>query len=114
MRARAEEASAGPWKRFGMAGVGGKDWEVVDERRVECDCGEPVALLGCATNDDAKYIASMHPVVALALADWLWEAANHEEIHGDLNCKSGCLHPTCRIADRATTLARTYLGAPDA
>lgn len=71
MRERAEAASVGPWKRFGMAGVAGKEWEIVDERRVECECGEPVALLGCATNQDAEHIASWHPAVALAVADWL-------------------------------------------
>ena len=110
MRERAEAASKGPWKRFGMAGVAGSEWEVVDERRVECDCGEPVALLGCATNADAEHIASWHPAVALAVADWLWETANLIEVHAGTECAEPCLHPTCRVIDRALAVARAYLG----
>ena len=58
----------------------------------------------------AEHIASWHPAVALAVADWLWEMANHEDIHGDINCKQGCLHPTCRVSASALTVARAYLG----
>lgn len=99
MRALAEAASAGPWKRFGMAGVAGRDWEVVDERRIECDgCNEPVALLGCATNDDAAYIAAMSPPVALAVADWLDETALRWE--------------WVEERELALTVARAYLHEP--
>ena len=99
MRTRAEGASAGPWKRFGMAGVAGADWEIVDERRVECDgCNEPVALLGCATNADALHIASWHPAVALAVADWLDACALVTEIAPD------------RHKGLALAVARAYLG----
>lgn len=76
LREVAEAATPGPWERFGMAGVAAPDWEIVDERRVECECGEPVALTGCATNADATYIATMAPPVALAMAMWLDETAS--------------------------------------
>lgn len=99
MRERAEAASAGPWKRYGMAGVAGHDWEIVDERRVECECGEPVALTGCATNADALHIASWHPAVALAVADWL-ESVSSDTYLGSIT------------RSKALAVARAYLGEP--
>ena len=85
LRERAEAATPGPWHLFGMAGVGAKDFEVVDERRVVCDgCEETVDRMGCYLREDATYIATMHPGVALALADWLDDqadrAAEHEAV----------------------------------
>ena len=105
MRERAEAASDGPWKRFGMAGVAGKDWEVVDERRVECECGEPVALLGCATNDDAEHIASWHPAVALAVADWLDAEADVDEVAREMGGRGHTEESQC------VAVARAYLGS---
>ena len=81
MRTRAEGASAGPWKRFGMAGVAGADWEI-----------------GCATNADALHIASWHPAVALAVADWLDACALVTEVAPD------------RHKGLALAVARAYLG----
>ena len=69
------------------------------------------AICHGSCEEEAEHIASWHPAVAVAVADWLWEAANHEEIHGDINCKAGCLHPTCRVADRALAVANAYLGS---
>lgn len=69
LRALEAAATPGPWKRYGMAGVAGPDWEIVDERRVECDCGEPVALTGCVTNADAAFIAAARNAVPALLAE---------------------------------------------
>jgi hypothetical protein len=114
MRERAEAASAGPWERFGMAGVAGKEWEIVDERRVECECGEPVALLGCATNQNAEHIASWHPAVALAVANWLdgvalFMEAKDDEEYFDLDGDPIAPEDTHAIGS-ALAVARAYLG----
>ena len=106
MRERAEGATAGPWKRFGMAGVAAPDWEIVDERRIECDdCGEPVALLGCVTNGDAEHIAALDPTVALAVADWL------DVVVADttLKCGSYTYPDAGNVPDHALAVARAYL-----
>ena len=103
MRERAEDATPGPWKRYGMAGVAAPDWEIVDERRVECDgCNEPVALTGCATNDDAEHVASWHPAVALEVAGFLDFAAAYADQP----------EPQSPTVQFACAIARAYLGRP--
>jgi hypothetical protein len=106
MRERAEVSSNGPWKRYGMAGVAGADWEIVEERRVECECGEAVALTGCATNADALHIASWHPAVALAVADWL-------DVAAEGGCCDDCMEDPQADPFRfaALAVADAYLGA---
>ena len=58
----------------------------------------------------AEHIAGFGPAVALAVADWLWETANLIEVHAGTECAEPCLHPTCRVIDRALAVARAYLG----
>lgn len=49
-------------------------WEPkASEQRAECDTA------------DADYIAAMHPLVGLALADWLDETARNAEPFGEIN-----------------------------
>lgn len=65
MRARAEAATPSPWQiRHG---------QYVTTNSI------PPALIGCDERPDAEHIASWHPAVALAVADWLdAEAASLE------------------------------------
>ena len=53
----------------------------------------------------AEHIASWHPAVALAVADWLDEVARQKEIGGVVDT---------RMSNRALAVARAYLGEPDA
>lgn len=62
----------------------------------------------------AEHIASWHPAVALAVADWLDTAGADLFAHGPLCCDDGCMEcddvlwmPHVR---RAIAVARAYLG----
>lgn len=69
----------------------------------------------CANITEARHIASWHPVVALAVADWLIDAADiHEpdgnpgkEPHSCTTCGWGW---PCDSAENALAVARAYLG----
>lgn len=68
-----------------------------------------------ASDEDRAHIASWHPAVALAVADWLEEAADHLDV--DLSDESLDICPTaregaeCSVVGQAVTVARAYLGA---
>lgn len=80
------------------------------------DWHTPADLVGMFEEEgDGDYIASWHPAVALAVADWLDAAGADLWAHGPLcECGSGChacdddaWQPHVR---RALAVARAYLG----
>lgn len=114
MRERAEAATPGPW-RFTDAETVADVWDgglvVVNPNRdpianvsdqwYESDPDEPAPV------DDARHIASWHPAVALAVADWLEHAAARAESkiqHG------GKESPVWSHERDALAVARAYLG----
>ena len=103
MRERAEAATEGPWTRGDIDRFAEGPF-TVDYADVEPN------VCGGIDPADAEHIASWHPAVALAVADWLWETANLIEVHAGTECAEPCLHPTCRVIDRALAVARAYLG----
>lgn len=95
MRERAEDArlACGDERWDGDAGL---SWN--DARGTVYMVGAgPVNVADAITEESALYIASWHPAVALAVADWL----EHEADHFDMD-------DTTR--SRALAVARTYLG----
>ena len=102
MRERAEAASPSPWSRHRFFWKVGSTRGLPDEYWVSIEDSEGV--LACmpeeasASKPNAEYIASWHPAVALAVADWLDLCAEH---HDELPCPA---------MDHAATVARAYLG----
>ena len=96
LRERAERVTPGPWEAF---------------RRGDADgpfgvCAETVGDLDQdvyygSGRADAIYIATMHPGVGLALADWLDTAANNAERNGWMAGYTEAMRGTSavRIAD---------------
>ena len=97
LRTLAEAATPGPWEAD-------LEFTTVDatpiRRRQQTQYRGAVASL--YTTADTEFIAAMHPGVALALADWLAQAAIH--------VKGGSLsgHP---MSDRAIAVARLINGS---
>jgi hypothetical protein len=81
LRERALLASQGPWES--------------DQRRmtVWADHGDCQVVRSDVDGPDADldYIATMHPGVGLALADWLDTAGADLWAHGPLCCAEGCM-----------------------
>ena len=115
MRERAEAATPGPWEFRPRRG-----FQSVNENPATIgflDTAGYFAMLRegtWATENDMGYVASWHPVVALAVADWLRTAAMDIWAHGPLcECGTGC--DTCDDnlwephARRALAVARAYL-----
>src|SRR4051794_6287667 len=100
MRERAEGATPGPWSnRRGP-----------DECVVRADDGAPLARTD--TRADRRHIASWHPLVALAVADWLDGVATFAGYLGRgsyYRQHPEDLAPHPAIAP-ALAVARTYLG----
>ena len=105
MRERAEAATPGPW-----VGVIGKfkdaEWPCVIA--AQGDTKDPETWLMGAGNGaanaeaDATHSGSWHPGVALAVADWLDDAAHaYETFDG-------------AVPGHSLKVARAYLGEPDA
>ena len=89
MRSRAEAATPGPWGYYGHSII----------RPSELRDGEAPSYSAAYHKEDAEHIASMHPAVALAVADLLERAANdHDET-------------PCPAIDAALAVADAYLGA---
>ena len=99
MRERAEGATPGPWHDVKM----GSEGSVVLNDGVNILTGRKPAT--CREFADAEHIASWHPVVALAVADWLDALARAVE-------RSGVAHypEPASIHDAALAVARAYLG----
>lgn len=113
MRERAQAASPGPWETCGR-GVEQTAGDYADVLGQEVSClsycygGAPIG----PKQADADYIASMHPGIALAIADWLdEEAAEYEALDAGAQAflagdKGGDVAP-------AIAVARTYLGTKE-
>lgn len=97
MRERAEGATSGPW---GVA--------TTTEMGYAIHRGEHDTVALFADRPNAAHIASWHPLVALAVADWLdAEAESHEsEAFAEWSGVTDC----CRMP-QALAVARAYLGA---
>lgn len=93
LRERAEAATVAPWEAFA-------DGLVWADR-----LGDPVS--GSTLTEDSDYIATMHPGVGLALADWLDVEAYHIESH---DCAARCEPDGCERGEKAHTLARLIVG----
>lgn len=83
LRERAERSAAGPWEAYGNGRVGQPSKPSLIFAVAEC-----YPLGGShKQKQQAEYIATMHPGVALALADWLdkagadWFAFGDEDHH---------------------------------
>ncbi len=94
MRQRAKAASEGPWSAY----TDGLVWA----NRL----GDPVSA--STEPEDAEHIASWHPAVALAVADWLDAAANREQEYR--NGPYQCEPIEGDEVHAALTIARAYLG----
>jgi hypothetical protein len=114
MRERAEAATDGPWS---AEAIGSEGYHVFGPNGSRAPMKGRARVAACTWQDwdeveaDAEHIASWHPAVALAVADWLWEQANLVEVHAGTECDGGCLHPTCRCIAAALAVARAYLGS---
>lgn len=101
MRERSEAATDGPWG-CGEPHADDGFWLTVgvwsgdpDNCHAECD-----------RRQDAAHIASWHPAVALAVADWLDATAKRWEYVADKP------HLSVYGGHHALAVARTYLGEP--
>lgn len=100
MRERAEAATPGPWE----ARHGGYSWIALYDDEDSIPEGESLPSFepgGSATPADAEHIASWHPAVALAVADWLDAAADHADATGG----------HCVCDDAALAVANVFLGS---
>ena len=77
MRDRAEAATQGPWRRVRSGGM-----VVTDDAESTCNPPKVLLVADRTREPNTQHIASWHPAVALAVADWLdseanrWESAN--------------------------------------
>ena len=124
MRERAEAATDD--------GIAGDAWEARPHFRGPEDHGWVVDMLPEVDGFDsriadfqydydgvtARHVASWHPVVALAVADWLDEAADHFDVYEDDDldpalrphvCPTALEGPECSVLEQALVVARAYL-----
>lgn len=108
MRERAEAATQGPWRQQPIEGPGRPRADVrgLPENTTYDHRGDAVATaedssFGACLTTDAEHIASWHPAVALAVADWLDEAADEAESFGHSDAP----------APHAIAVANAYLNA---
>lgn len=104
LRKRAEAATAGPWM-WGDA-TGGRPWAVFTRPPAP---GAHLDLLRSERKEDALYIASMHPLVGLALADAFEQHVEDWYLPQQSEADEADLAAT----DRLLALARLYLGRPE-
>jgi hypothetical protein len=120
MRERAEAATPGPWitHEMGNVFVGNQAdgrtsglWEIV--HMSGDDLRDLIPEAATRNRADAEHIASWHPAVALAVADWLEEvAAWDDEGCGRVPGIEQTNYPDAVMGSLAcaTTVARAYLG----
>jgi hypothetical protein len=112
MRERAEAATPGPWKMWD--GWGPTSDGLMGVARFGPDSGERVFIHDeqrdlYASRGNWEHIASWHPAVALAVADWLDDTANANERLAPLITSS--LPDGWDVTNRrALAVARAYLG----
>ena len=124
MRERAEAATPGPWECAGggdithglqvvEGGIRRADWVA------SVDTGDGDLAAAGTDESNALHIASWHPLVAPAVADWLDEAAGEAEaaVSSRLLCRrcGGWLadereNSCCHCWDKAIAAAHAYLG----
>lgn len=116
MQERAEAATEGPWDAMVL---GSEGYLVLRSNGTVRDRGRHrVGRFGLKDWDsdkaDAEYVASMHPLVALAVADWLDSAAGrYDEIAAGPYGPAGAAFVAGDAGgdtDPAVAVARTYLG----
>jgi len=103
MRERAEGATPGPWTCYG-------DHLVWPSEQGPAANDPILAMVGEAHEDSAEHIASWHPAVALAVADWLdavAEAWPISEPDYGLSVRAEAVGHR-----QALAVARAYLGEP--
>lgn len=108
MRERAEKAEPGRWKLWGMS-------VLADPKGTsDVEDGIPVAVAATPSTSsrrlhtgNAEHIASWHPAVALAVADWLDATARELDSLGDPDLTG---HPLDGRRTAALAVARAYLG----
>lgn len=94
MRSRAEAANEGPWApETNHSGYHQDIWS-------ELGAGRRFQLGGDFVPPDAEHIASWHPAVALAVADWLDSVADR-----DGTCRSVESEPALAVADAYLNVA---------
>ena len=107
LRERAGTATPGPWQHMCLGSEGCLVLRTSGTLR-ERGHGR-VARFGHkewkADHADAEYVASMHPAVALAVADLLDKIAWMGELDADMLSRVGC--------DEAIAIARACLGSGD-
>lgn len=97
MRERAQEVpSVFPWRAEGRDVTATQDYDGSDP---DWDMGFTVAT--CARQDEAEHIAAMHPLVGVALAEWLETEAHMAGLRGTSD-EGQTFH--------ALKVARAYLG----
>ena len=79
MRERVAELPPLPWKAEGRDVLATQDYEADEARGWLPDWGCAFNVAVCARQDEAEHVAAWSPPVALALADWLDEAADAYE-----------------------------------
>ena len=111
MRERVQGATAGPWTVREEHGrdIADEGWS--DVRVVRPGAGVAITYLsnvleGSPHEDNAAYIASMHPGVALAVADWLDSVTDRW-----IGVPAGPSEPEPEDFDAALAVARAYLGS---
>ena len=97
MRRRAEAATPGPWERDGHAiHADREEWDRGGGKQAIARMFMPHRAPRMDAN--AEHIASWHPAVALAVADWLEQVAEDGPFL------------TAQVKDKAATVASAYMG----
>jgi hypothetical protein len=97
MRERAEAATCVfPWRAEGRDVTATQDYDGFNP-----DWNMGFTLAACMRQDEAEHIASWHPLVALAVAEWLDAAARRFENDNPFGAKE--------LLAQALKVARAYL-----
>ena len=105
MRERAEVATPGPWGYYGHSII----------RPAELKDGKAPSYSAAYHQEDAEHIASWHPAVALAVADWLDDHAETIELFAAREIPGSAWSMNWQTShNHALTVARAYLDEPTA
>lgn len=113
IRKRAQAAAPGPWEAY-KRNVPEHGGLLVEHLGVQDSYADGVFECDNSSRRDVEHIASWHPLVALAVADWLdATAARHASEYGARVREFGLRHAdafTPDLDENALTVARAYLG----